>query len=69
MKCPVCKEVNLVMADRQGIEIDYCPECRGSGWTAESWISSSNAPPLRRHRGNKKPAAPLLSAMKGRISP
>ncbi|RJP37143.1 MAG: hypothetical protein C4548_14910 [Desulfobacteraceae bacterium] len=29
MKCPACKEVNLVMADRQGIEIDYCPECRG----------------------------------------
>lgn len=29
MKCPVCKEVNLVMTDRQGIEIDYCPECRG----------------------------------------
>jgi len=29
MKCPVCTDVNLVMADRQGIEIDYCPECRG----------------------------------------
>ena len=29
MKCPVCKEVNLVMSDRQGVEIDYCPECRG----------------------------------------
>ncbi|WP_027369938.1 zf-TFIIB domain-containing protein [Desulfovermiculus halophilus] len=29
MKCPVCKDTNLVMTDRQGIEIDYCPECRG----------------------------------------
>ncbi|MHB9021269.1 MAG: TFIIB-type zinc ribbon-containing protein [Halothiobacillus sp.] len=29
MKCPVCKEANLVMTERQGIEIDYCPECRG----------------------------------------
>ncbi|OHE61118.1 MAG: hypothetical protein A2X71_11330 [Thiobacillus sp. GWE1_62_9] len=29
MKCPICKEVNLVMTERQGIEIDYCPECRG----------------------------------------
>ncbi len=29
MKCPVCKETALVMADRQGIEIDYCPDCRG----------------------------------------
>ena len=29
MKCPVCKEVNLIMSEKQGIEIDYCPECRG----------------------------------------
>ncbi len=29
MKCPVCNEVNLVMSERQGIEIDYCPDCRG----------------------------------------
>ena len=29
MKCPVCREPDLVMADRQGIEIDYCPNCRG----------------------------------------
>ena len=28
MLCPVCK-VSLTMADRQGIEIDYCPQCRG----------------------------------------
>jgi uncharacterized protein len=29
MKCPVCKEPELVMSERQGIEIDYCPTCRG----------------------------------------
>jgi uncharacterized protein len=29
MDCPVCKNVQLMMADRQGIEIDYCPNCRG----------------------------------------
>ncbi|MEZ5124729.1 MAG: zf-TFIIB domain-containing protein [Thermoleophilia bacterium] len=29
MNCPVCKNVSLVMTERQGIEIDYCPECRG----------------------------------------
>jgi Zn-finger nucleic acid-binding protein len=28
MKCPVCN-VDLVMSERQGIEIDYCPQCRG----------------------------------------
>jgi uncharacterized protein len=29
MKCPHCNEPDLVMTDRQGIEIDYCPKCRG----------------------------------------
>ncbi|MDP1883878.1 MAG: zf-TFIIB domain-containing protein [Candidatus Moranbacteria bacterium] len=28
MKCPICN-VDLQMAERQGIEIDYCPQCRG----------------------------------------
>lgn len=28
MKCPNCN-TSLVMSDRQGIEIDYCPDCRG----------------------------------------
>lgn len=29
MDCPVCKNTKLLMSDRQGIEIDYCPNCRG----------------------------------------
>jgi uncharacterized protein len=29
MKCPNDPTVDLVMTDRQGIEIDYCPSCRG----------------------------------------
>lgn len=28
MKCPNCEE-RLVMTERQGVEIDYCPKCRG----------------------------------------
>ena len=28
MKCPIDGS-ELVMSDRQGIEIDYCPKCRG----------------------------------------
>ncbi|MCB4824558.1 zf-TFIIB domain-containing protein [Roseicella sp. GB24] len=28
MPCPRCR-VDLVMSERQGIEIDYCPRCRG----------------------------------------
>lgn len=29
MKCPVCADTLLVMSERQGVEIDYCPQCRG----------------------------------------
>jgi Zn-finger nucleic acid-binding protein len=28
MKCPACQET-LLMSDKNGIEIDYCPKCRG----------------------------------------
>lgn len=29
MNCPTCIDERLVMTDRSGIEIDYCPKCRG----------------------------------------
>ena len=29
MKYPNCNHAALVMSERQGIEIDYCPDCRG----------------------------------------
>jgi uncharacterized protein len=28
MKCPKCN-ISLIMSEKQGIEIDYCPGCRG----------------------------------------
>lgn len=28
MKCPICN-VDLLISDRQGVEIDHCPQCRG----------------------------------------
>ena len=28
MKCPV-DSATLLISERQGVEIDYCPECRG----------------------------------------
>lgn len=28
MKCPI-DSTQLVMSERQGVEIDYCPQCRG----------------------------------------
>ena len=29
MKCPSCPTSDLLMTERSGIEIDYCPQCRG----------------------------------------
>lgn len=28
MQCPAC-QIELQMAERHGVEIDYCPKCRG----------------------------------------
>lgn len=28
MLCPICN-VDLALSEKQGIEIDYCPKCRG----------------------------------------
>ncbi len=29
MNCPRCTDVSLNMSERAGVEIDYCPSCRG----------------------------------------
>lgn len=29
MKCPICENTDLLMSERCGVEIDYCPKCRG----------------------------------------
>ena len=29
MKCPACKTTTLSMSERLGVEIDFCPDCRG----------------------------------------
>jgi len=29
MLCPVCSTVELKMSERKGVEVDYCPKCRG----------------------------------------
>lgn len=55
MKCPNCN-VNLVMSERSGVEIDYCPECRGV-WLDRGELdkiierSSESAPPPVANRG------------------
>jgi Zn-finger nucleic acid-binding protein len=29
MNCPSCADTALLLSERQGVEIDYCPRCRG----------------------------------------
>jgi len=29
MRCPTCPDTALVMSDRHGVAIDYCPQRRG----------------------------------------
>lgn len=29
MQCPACRDATLLITERQNIEIDYCPQCRG----------------------------------------
>lgn len=52
MLCPVCK-VGLHMSDRQGIEIDYCPQCRGI------WLDRGELDKIIERSGaGEAPAAP-----------
>jgi hypothetical protein len=29
MKCPNCKDTDLLISERKNVEIDFCPSCRG----------------------------------------
>ena len=29
MQCPVCVDQQLSISSREGVEIDFCPQCRG----------------------------------------
>lgn len=53
MQCPVCKDQTLTMSERNGIEIDYCPACRGV------WLDRGELDKIiERAAGDLAPAAP-----------
>ena len=52
MKCPVCTDAVLVMAERQGVEIDYCPNCRGV------WLDRGELDKLIEKSAMRDPATP-----------
>jgi len=60
MSCPVCR-VPLAMSDRQGIEIDYCPQCRGV-WLDRGELDKiieRSAPQAAAGQSQHQPSAPL----------
>jgi Zn-finger nucleic acid-binding protein len=50
MPCPVCR-VSLVMSERQGVEIDYCPQCRGV------WLDRGELDKILERNAQDAPAA------------
>lgn len=74
MKCPV-DNIDLVMSERSGVEIDYCPTCRGV-WLDRGELdkildrATGQAAPERPHAPSAPPIAPplpspLLNAPRG----
>lgn len=55
MKCPACPDTTLVMTDRQGVEIDYCPTCRGI------WLDRGELDKLLDRAATATAAAPVPS--------
>ena len=55
MKCPT-DQATLVMSERSGIEIDYCPECRGV-WLDRGELDKI----LERAAADVPPAAPVAA--------
>ena len=60
MKCPTCPDSVLSMSDRNGIEIDFCPLCRGV------WLDRGELDKIIEKSLEKKPA--VLSVPREKIS-
>lgn len=64
MLCPVCPNTQLVMTERQSIEIDYCPKCRGV-WLDRGEVDKiiersqrDEYPHVDQHEGSMREVAP-----------
>jgi Zn-finger nucleic acid-binding protein len=69
MKCPV-DSIDLVMSERSGVEIDYCPQCRGV-WLDRGELDKiiDRAAELAGPGTPVSPAAPAAPAGPGLIPP
>ena len=62
MKCPVCDDADLLMGERLGVGIDYCPACRGV------WLERGRLDKLveRAEAGSPSQAAPTAERQRER---
>ena len=60
MKCPSCPDTALLMTDRQGVEIDYCPQCRGV------WLDRGELDKLIERAATMPPAPDRNAAVRSR---
>lgn len=56
MRCPACPESTLLMTERSGVEIDYCPTCRGV------WLDRGELDKLIERAGPTAAAATVAAA-------
>lgn len=63
MKCPTCTDTALVMSDRQGVEIDYCPRCRGV------WLDRGELDKLIERSATMAPATTSADSAASRSQP
>lgn len=61
MNCPVCNSAQLVMSERQGVEIDYCPQCRGV------WLDRGELDKILEKAAKETAAPQALSIQSGQM--
>ena len=57
MRCPIDQDVDLVMSSREGVEIDYCPTCRGV-WLDRGELDKILERSAAELREDRRPAEP-----------
>jgi Zn-finger nucleic acid-binding protein len=68
MNCPNCIAVDLLMSERQGIEIDYCPKCRGI-WLDRGELDKFVQHAERRAQSNENDAGHSETGTQRSVSP
>ncbi len=63
MKCPTCTDSTLVLSARDGVEIDYCPTCRGV------WLDRGELDKIIERANAGQPAATAASAQEPAYAP